>query len=169
MVSRFFTRELIWVESVEEMRKKWIECNNQVVRKFALKLAKNGERRRALYHWIDGTWWFTTHVRAIVLPTFTWISAEPTIFANFTAKKIDEGKEKKRSERKLNALMSHLLELLPPRRFDLNDSLESLWPVLGRTSLLQGINFWSFQQNINLPFKQRQKSQRFLSFIKFSR
>lgn len=38
------------------------------------------------YHWIDGTWWFTTHVKAIVLPTFTWISAEPTILANFTAR-----------------------------------------------------------------------------------
>lgn len=36
------------------------------------------------YHWIEGTWWFTTHVNDIVLPTFTWISLDPTILANFT-------------------------------------------------------------------------------------
>lgn len=37
-----------------------------------------------IYHWTVGTWWFTTHVREIVLPTFTWISADPTILANLT-------------------------------------------------------------------------------------
>lgn len=76
----FFSRRVIVVVECRRGKRTEREKSNQVVWKVSSRV------ERCSYHWIDGTWWFTTHVKAIVLPTFTWISAEPTILANFTAR-----------------------------------------------------------------------------------
>lgn len=80
--------EFDWIVIVEPFffRVIVVECRRVKERKSNQVVWKVLVETRILYHWIDGTWWFTTHVRAIVLPTFTWISAEPTILANFTAR-----------------------------------------------------------------------------------
>lgn len=84
-------RWVAWRRRQEECMEITIECR--------VRMRRRGKSAfdEILYHWIDGTWWFTMHSNDMVLPTLTWISADPTIFANFTAAE-HRRRERKREE-----------------------------------------------------------------------